>query len=92
MRIVITILILAVLVLLAAVATGYIDINQTRGVQTPEIEATGNGVVARGGQTPAFEVETGSVRVGAKETQVKVPQVEVVPPADNQAAAPANAQ
>lgn len=83
MRPIILILILAVVVLLIGIGTGFIDINQTRGVQTPEITATQNGVVAKGGQTPAFDVETGSVQVGAKERTVKVPEVKVVPPTDS---------
>ena len=81
-RTVIIILILAVIVLLAGIGTGFIDINQIRGAQAPELSATQNGVVAKGGQTPAFDVETGSVSIGAKDTQVKVPQVQVNPPAD----------
>jgi hypothetical protein len=86
-RTIIVILILAVIVLLAGIGTGFIDINQTRGAQAPELSTTQNGVVAKGGQTPAFEVETGSVSVGTKETQVKVPQVQVNPPADSNQAA-----
>jgi len=82
-RTIIVILILAVLVLLAGIGTGFIDINQTRGAKAPEISATHNGVVAKGGQTPAFEVETGSVTVGTKDTQVKVPAVQVNPPAES---------
>ena len=34
---------------------------------------TGNGVTATGGQTPAFDVETGTVSVGANQTNVTVP-------------------
>jgi hypothetical protein len=48
-------------------------------------------VVARGGQTPAFDVETGSVKIGTKPATVKVPSLEVVTPgAGNQAAAATN--
>jgi hypothetical protein len=89
MRPVILIIIAAILVLLVGIGTGFIDINQIRGAEAPEITATHNGVVATGGQTPAFDVQTGSVQVGAREETVKVPEVKVVPPpADsNQAAA-----
>ena len=80
MRPAILILIIAVIVVLIGIGTGFIDINQIRGAQAPEITATHNGVVARGGQTPAFDVETGSVQIGTKESTVKVPAVEVVPP------------
>ncbi len=86
MRTILFIIILAVIVLLVGVGTGFIDINQTRGVRAPQVSKTENGVVAKGGQTPAFEVETGSVKVGAKETTVKVPEVKVVPPEENIAA------
>ena len=84
------ILILAVLLVLAGLGTGFIDIDQIRGAKAPEISATQNGVVAKGGQTPAFDVETGSVTVGTKETTVKVPEVRVDQPADNQAASAGN--
>ena len=92
MRAIILILILAVVVILAGVGTGFIDIDQIRGAKAPAVSTTENGVVARGGQTPAFEVETGSVTVGAKDATVKVPQVQVNPPADNEAAPLSNAQ
>ena len=84
------ILILAVLLVLAGLGTGFIDIDQIRGAKAPDISATQNGVVAKGGQTPAFDVETGSVTVGTKETTVKVPEVRVDQPADNQAASAGN--
>lgn len=80
MRPAIFILIVAVIVLLIGIGSGFVDINQIRGAQAPEITATHNGVVAQGGQTPAFEVETGSVKVGSKQATVKVPSVAVVPP------------
>jgi hypothetical protein len=85
MRAVILVLILAVLVILAGIGTGFIDVNQIRGAQAPSLSATQNGVTATGGQTPAFEVETGSVQVGTRNATVQVPDVSVVPPA-NQAA------
>jgi hypothetical protein len=90
MRAIIMILILAVLLVLAGLGTGFIDIDQIRGAKAPDISATQNGVVAKGGQTPAFDVETGSVTVGTKETTVKVPEVRVDQPADNQAASAGN--
>lgn len=93
MRAIILILIIAILAVIAAVATGFLDINQVRGGKAPQVSATENGIVAKGGQAPAFDVETGSVRVGSKETTVKVPAVQVVRPGDNSAAnATANAQ
>jgi hypothetical protein len=85
MRALLLILIIAVVAIIAAIATGFIDINQVRGAKAPDVSATRNGVVAKGGQTPAFDIETGSVKVGAKDATVKVPSLEVRPP-QNQAA------
>jgi hypothetical protein len=89
MRAVILILIIAILAIIVAVATGFLDINQIRGAKAPNVSTTGNGVVAKGGQAPAFDVETGSVKVGSKETTVKVPTLQVQP-AQNQAGATTN--
>lgn len=91
MRTAIFILIAAVVLLLIGIGSGFIDINQIRGAKAPEITATHNGVMAKGGHTPTFDVETGSVKVGSKDATVKVPSLEVVPPA-NQAAPATNAQ
>lgn len=92
MRAIILILILAILAIIAAVATGFLDINQIRGAKAPQVSATSNGIVAKGGQAPAFDVETGSVRVGTKQSTVKVPSLEVVRPGNEAANATANAQ
>ena len=92
MRTVLLILILAVVAIIAAVASGFVDINQVRGAKAPEVSATQNGITAKGGQAPAFDVETGSVKVGSKETTVRVPQVQVQPPQNQAAAANNNAQ
>ena len=94
MRAVLIVLILAVLVVIAGIVSGFIDITQIRGAQAPEVSATHNGVVAKGGQTPAFDVQTGSVEVGTRNATVQVPDVRVVPPtnqAANQAATQNNA-
>jgi hypothetical protein len=90
MRAVIFVLIIAVLVIIAALATGYLDIDQIRGAEAPKVSTTNNGVVAQGGQTPAFDVQTGSVRIGAQEKTVTVPKLVVDKPAENQAAATTN--
>jgi hypothetical protein len=90
LRAILFILIVAVLVVIAGIATGFLDINQIRGARAPHISTTGNGVTAKGGQAPAFDVETGSVKVGTKQTTVKVPALVVEKPGDNQAEAPAN--
>jgi hypothetical protein len=89
MRAVILILIIAIVAVIGAVATGYLDINQIRGAKAPQVSATRNGIVAKGGQPPSFDVETGSVKVGSKEARVKVPTLEVQP-AQNQAAPATN--
>lgn len=89
MRAVLLVLIIAVVAIIIAVATGFLDINQIRGAQAPALSASSNGVVAKGGQAPAFDVETGSVKVGSKDATVKVPTLEVQPP-QNQAAATSN--
>jgi hypothetical protein len=86
MRAVIFLLIVAVLVVIAGIASGYLKINQTRPAEAPQLATTGKGVTAKGGQAPAFDVETGSVKVGTKETTVKVPSVEVQKPSQTQAA------
>ena len=86
MRTIIFILIVAVLIVIAGIATGFLNINQTRPAQAPEVSATHNGVVAKGGQAPAFDVETGSVKIGTQQTTVKVPGVVVQKPTQNQAA------
>ena len=90
MRAVILVLVLAIVAIIAAIATGFVDINQVRGAKAPEITATSNGVVAKGGQAPAFDVETGSVKVGTTNTTVKVPQLQVQPPQNQTAAATTN--
>ena len=68
MRAVLFILIVAVIVVIAGIATGFLNINQIRGRQgarrSPRLA---NGVTAKGGQAPAFDVETGSVKVGTKQ-------------------------
>ena len=89
MRAVLLVLIIAVIAVIIAIGTGFIDINQIRGAKAPQVAATANGVTAKGGQAPAFDVETGSVKVGTKESKVKVPTLQVVPP-NNQAAATTN--
>ena len=95
MRAVLLIIIIAVLVVLAAIATGFLHINQLRGAKAPEVSTTRNGVTAKGGQAPAFEVETGSVQVGTRDQTMKVPDIRISPPVGNAAAnqadtAPAN--
>ena len=86
MRAVLLIIIILIVAIIIAVATGFVDINQVRGARAPEVRATSNGVTAKGGQAPAFDIETGSIKVGSGDANVKVPRLEVAP-AGNQAAA-----
>lgn len=92
MRAAILILIVVVVGLIIAIQTGFLDITQTRGAEAPQISADGNGVTATGGQTPAFEVETGKVAVGTqgRNVTVQMPTLEVQPPANANQAATAN--
>ena len=84
MRAILLVLILAIVALIVAIATGLINLNMTRTAQAPQISATGNGVTAKGGQAPAFDIETGSVKVGSKQTTVKVPTLGVQPAGQGQ--------
>ena len=90
MRAVILILIVGIILVVAAMATGFLNISQTREAKAPQVTASRNGVTAKGGQAPAFDVETGSVKVGSKDATVKVPALVVQKPMQNQAAAATN--
>jgi hypothetical protein len=90
MRAVLAILIVALVLIVAAIASGYLNIRQSRRGSPPAITATRNSVSASGGQAPAFDVETGSVKVGTKETTVKVPTLKVQKPEGKAAAATTN--
>ena len=85
MRALIVVLIIVILAILALVGSGFVRLNQTREAKAPEVSATRNGVTATGGQAPAFDVATGSVKVGTKEKTVKVPSLVVENAAKNQA-------
>lgn len=91
MRAVLLILIVAVVAIIAAIATGFLDIDQIRGARAPEIAAGEKGITATGGQPPAFDVQTGSVRVGTQDANVKVPRLEVERPGNESAEAASNA-
>jgi hypothetical protein len=88
MRTVLGILIVALVLIVAAIATGFLNVTQIRGGRPPVVTATRNSVTAAGGEAPAFDVETGSVKVGTTETNVKVPKLTVQKPQRN-APAPA---
>lgn len=86
MRALLLVLIVVVIALLIALKSGFLNVSQTRGAEPPQVSASRNGVTAKGGQAPAFDVQTGSVKVGTKETTVKVPALVVEKPGQNQAA------
>jgi hypothetical protein len=91
MRAILLILILAVVALIVLFATGLLDVDQTRSAEAPEVSVTGEGITATGGQTPEFDVETGTVSVGANQANVTVPVPTVrVNPVDNQTQAATN--
>ena len=90
MRAVIFILVIVILVIIAGIASGFLDINQIRGAKAPQVAATGNGITTKGGQAPAFDVQTGSVKVGTQEKTVRVPRLVVEKPGQNQASATTN--
>jgi hypothetical protein len=75
MRAVLFVLIVVILAVIAGVATGFVDINQIRGAKAPQVSVSHNGVTAQGGQAPAFDVETGSVKVGTGEANVTMPKI-----------------
>lgn len=79
MRAILLLLILVVVGLIAAVATGFLSINQVRPAQAPDIAASGNGIAAQGGQAPKFDVDTGSLSIGTGQATIPVPQVQVQP-------------
>lgn len=87
MRALLLVVIIAIIAVIAAMATGFLSISQIRGGEAPQVTATKNGITAKGGQAPAFDVETGSVKIGSSEAKVKVPKLEVQKPQGNQAAA-----
>lgn len=91
MRAILLVLILVVLLLLVGVVTGFIG-PKIYGGKAPEVSVSRNGVTAKGGQAPAFDVQTGSVEVGTKNATVTVPVVRVKPAAGAQPANTTNAQ
>ncbi len=59
-----------VAIVVAAFAFGFIDINQTKNAQLPNVK-----VETSGGQAPAFDVNTAKVDVGTKTETIEVPTV-----------------
>lgn len=80
MRAVLLFVIVAIVVIIGALASGFVDVRQIRAGSAPSITATRIAVTAKGGQAPAFDVETGSVKVGTKATNVDMPTLEIQKP------------
>ncbi len=79
MRAVFLILIIAVVALIVAVLTGMIDIRQTQPAVAPGVESSNGKLVARHGQAPKFDVETGTIGIGTGNASVAVPKIEIKP-------------
>jgi len=64
---------IAALVVLAGMATGFINIDQTQVAELPRLE---------GGQAPKFEADVAKINVGTENKMVEVPTLSVEKPAD----------
>lgn len=90
MRALVFVLIIAVVLVIGAVATGYVNIRP-KGGRPPTLTATRTSVSVKGGEAPAFDVQAGSVKVGTKQTTVTVPtSIQIQKPGQNQTAAATN--
>lgn len=72
MRALLVLLGIAALVILAGMATGFINIDQTQTARLPRIE---------GGQAPEFKADVGKIDLGTEQKVIEVPKVEVQKPA-----------
>jgi len=75
MRAILLLLIILVVAAILAFASGFLHLNQTRSAEVPSVALTNGAVVTKGGQSPSFAVETGSVSVGTKQKEVTLPKV-----------------
>lgn len=80
MRALLVLLGVAALVILAGMATGFINIDQTQTARLPRIE---------GGQAPEFKADVGRIDVGTERRVVEVPRVDVQRAGEAPAPAPA---
>jgi hypothetical protein len=64
---------IAALVVLAGMATGFINIDQTRTASLPRIE---------GGQAPEFKADVGKIDLGTENKTVTVPTIDVQKPGE----------
>ncbi|HKT14739.1 MAG TPA: hypothetical protein VJM13_09095 [Sphingopyxis sp.] len=68
-RLILGILIIVVLVAIAAVTTGFIDVNTTGRFKAPAVAVTG-------GELPQVDVDTKKVVLEAQQKTVEVPKIE----------------
>lgn len=71
MRAILVLLGIAALVILAGMATGFINIDQTQTARLPRIE---------GGQAPEFKADVGKIDLGTEQKVIEVPRVDVQKP------------
>jgi hypothetical protein len=94
MRGIILILILAVVLAIAAFATGLLNLTPVEEGRPPSIAAQDGKVSVNPGEVPKVKLEAGKVAVGSGEATVRVPRLEVRPagsqPAAGQPAAPSD--
>lgn len=83
MRWLLFLLILVVAAVIVALATGFLDISQNRAARAPDLNVSESGISAKGGEMPTFDVETGTVAVGTRSTNVNIPSVNVNPPSNS---------
>ena len=69
-RFILAILVIAVLVLIAGIATGFIDLNTSGQLRAPQVA-----VSAEGGEVPRVDVQTKELVVGTTEKNIQVPTV-----------------
>jgi hypothetical protein len=69
-RFILTILVLAVLVMIVGVATGFVDLSSSGQLRAPKVN-----VSAEGGEVPKLDVDTKELVVGTTETNVAVPTI-----------------
>ncbi len=57
---------------IAVFALYFVDVDQTKEARLPDVD-----VNVKEGQLPKFDVDTGSINVGSKQVDVKVPTADV---------------
>jgi hypothetical protein len=73
MRLIAGLLVVVLLILVAGIATGFINLQRTQEGTLPRI-------AVEGGQLPKFEADVAKVEVGTRNETVEVPTVDVKKP------------